>query len=617
MLYLETRLPDRVMRWSLPAGEYVVGRSPHCDIVIPHDAVSRRHARLRISNGSLVCEDLGSRHGLWIGHDRKEWVELRAPAEFWIAHLAAAVRRGISVDDPGIDLGSSSTSSTASDAGGRIESAFRGRTLSAAAATDLNMRDLERVLEILRSAGSGAALSARWLELATRAAGAAGGMLLDLGAAGTANAPTVIASWGELPSALLAALGDDAQAFPLLSIPVSVAGDPHRGRVVLHPVPNPEMVSPIVELLAHLSGRAQEPLQPAPGGDALRERAGGGGATAAIPACGDERDGPLDDPTEFMAFSERSSRLLEEVDGLANTSLPVFVCGESGTGKELIARRLHALSERADGRFVAINCAALPAELLEAELFGIGKGVATGVSEREGWLVRASGGTLFLDEVGDLPEPLQPKLLRALENGHVYSVGSREPTPIDVRLISASHKDLRQKALDGSFRVDLLFRLAGATVRVPPLRERREEILPLAQRFVCRSARSHGRRVSGVDVDAAKLLAGYDWPGNVRELAFAMDRAVALADGPVIHAGLLPEEIRPGAGESIGTALVALDEDWRTARRAFDRIYFEHLLRKTGGNVSEISRRAGLSRSSLYRQLDQLGLKDDDQAPSP
>jgi DNA-binding NtrC family response regulator len=599
MLYLETRVEGQVLRWSLTPGDYVLGRSPQCDIVVPHEAVSRRHAAIKVIDGTLVCEDLGSRHGLWVGSNRMESLELQAPAEFSIANLRAAVRRGITVDDAAPPSPADRSEPLASDASDQLAQAFRARSAAVRSRFDLSMSDLESVLAVLRGQGPRSALPERWLELVVRAAGARGGMLL----APQGKTVTVLASWGELPQKVLGGRCETEDA--LLAIPVSIGEQAEAGRVVLHPPPPRERLTPVVELLAQLAGAA---------------------CVSAAGGPGDERDPSRPDQereslstrkalsssiedTEFVAFSESSCRLLDEVDGLAAASLPVFICGESGTGKELIARRVHARSARSDGPFVAINCAALPADLLEAELFGIGKGVATGVSERIGWLARASGGTLFLDEVGDLPDSLQPKLLRALENGHVFEVGSREPTPIDVRIVSASHMDLRQQAMQGGFRTDLLFRLAGATLHIPPLRDRPEEILPLVQRFVSWSSRRHGRRMCGIDLDAARLLAGYDWPGNVRELSFTVDRAVALADGPVIHVGLLPEEIASSADTKLGHTLVALDEDWRTARRSFDRLYFDNLMRKSDGNISEVSRKAGLSRSSLYRQLQQLGLK--------
>jgi DNA-binding NtrC family response regulator len=304
--------------------------------------------------------------------------------------------------------------------------------------------------------------------------------------------------------------------------------------------------------------------------------------------------------------------LVRQVDRLARTDLPVFLHGESGTGKELLARRLHERSARSQGPFVVINCAALPHDLLEAELFGIETGVATGVSAREGKFALASGGTLFLDEVGDLPDGLQPKLLRALESGEIAPLGAPTPFAVDVRIVAASHQDLEAKIRRGEYRRDLLYRLAGAIIRVPPLRERPEEILPMARHFAVELSRSRGVPFEGLSMPAAQAMLGYSWPGNVRELRHAVARSVALSDGPVLGPEVLPEEVDATTDESAGQVFLGLGKPLKRARRDFERLYLEALIDRCGGNLTEASRRAGMSRSSLYRKLEELGLKDGD-----
>jgi DNA-binding NtrC family response regulator len=213
------------------------------------------------------------------------------------------------------------------------------------------------------------------------------------------------------------------------------------------------------------------------------------------------------------------------VQRAATSDATVLLLGESGTGKELLARALHQLSARAKGPFVAINCAAIPADLLEAEMFGIGKGIATGVVERRGKFQMAEGGTLLLDEIGDMPHELQAKLLRALQEKEVQPVGGA-PVPVDIRVIAATNSDLHRRMEEGRFRRDLYFRVAGFALRVPPLRERREDIPALVESFMRAFARETGKGLRGITVKALRALIEYDWPGNVRELQLEVRRLV-------------------------------------------------------------------------------------------
>jgi transcriptional regulator with PAS, ATPase and Fis domain len=289
--------------------------------------------------------------------------------------------------------------------------------------------------------------------------------------------------------------------------------------------------------------------------------------------------------------------------------MPVLLLGASGTGKELLARVLHDESLRADGEYVAINCSAIPAELLEAELFGIERGVATGVDARTGRFGQASGGTLFLDEIGDLPMSLQPKLLRALETSEVLPVGATHAVPIDVRVISATNQDLPQRVRDGSFREDLFYRLAGMRIEIPALADRREDILPLARQFARESAEKRDRRFLGFDPKFVHALLGYDWPGNVRELRHAIEGAVALSDGPTLQHHTLPPELRSGADEAAGEVILSTRADWRSARTAFTRWYFSKLIDDHDANMTEIAKHARVGRATLYRIVSKLGLR--------
>lgn len=604
MLYLEVHVEGRVLRWALAPGDYVLGRGPDCDIVVPWPSVSRRHARLRVVDGSAVfCKDLGSRHGLLADGQRAEELELEPQQEFQLGEIRAVVRKGITVDGMPLDLGSvhglaSDKEATLAEAGPRLAEQVR----NLATGWRPTPSTLAAVVRALREGEGSARLSEHWLRLAAEGSGAHAAALVHR--PGEHN--VLLASVGLSDPDILAADGPPVTDTCTIMVPAGPASGsaPGRARVVLTGVRDGAAITPAVELFALLAGWCARigPDSPAIA-PAFQTTEPPKGCTPKA-----ERDVSTD--REFIALSDMSLNLLAEIDGLAGVSLPVFLHGESGVGKELLARRIHAMSARRDGPFVAINCAALPSELLEAELFGIVRGVATGVDGRPGWMVRATDGTFFLDEVGDLPERLQPKLLRALESHQIFPVGSRDPVDVDIRLISASHRPLRELCDEGRFRSDLLYRLAGATVRVPPLRERPDEILPLAQRFIEESSRRQSRHIHGIGIDAARLLIGYPWPGNVRELKHVIERAVALCDGPVVHAQLLPDEITGASDETLGQALLGLSGDLRSARTAFDRLYFTHLLRRHGGNMSEVARIAGLSRSSLYRQLESLGLRE-------
>ena len=393
-----------------------------------------------------------------------------------------------------------------------------------------------------------------------------------------------------------------AGALTLLCAPVRSAGET-VGFILLFPAPHGG-TPPGLGLLAEavLAESAAPTAGGRSGAGASARFQGGAGGTAG--------KGPFQSTAAgFLTASEPGQRLLQEVDRLAVSGLPVMLVGESGTGKELLAHRIHRRSQRAGGPFVPLNCSAFPKDLVEAELFGIYRGVATGVAERVGRFQQASGGTLFLDEVGDLPFPLQPKILRALESGEILPVGGPEYVKVDVRVLSATHLDLRQAIRENLFRQDLLFRLAGAEILVPPLRARPEDILPLARHFAREAAAGLGSRFLGMDLEAAALLLGYTWPGNVRELRHVVARAVALSDGPILQEALLPPEIRRESDRALGDALLSLREDYRTASEAYARLYFTHLLARHGGNLSEAARKAGIGRTTLYTRLQELGLR--------
>jgi DNA-binding NtrC family response regulator len=321
----------------------------------------------------------------------------------------------------------------------------------------------------------------------------------------------------------------------------------------------------------------------------------------------------------------------------AKSGIPVLITGESGVGKEVIARALHGASDRSGKPFVAVNCGALPANLIESILFGHEKGAFTGAHDKHlGKFQEANGGTLFLDEIGELPLDMQVKLLRALQEGEVDPVGAKRSVKVDVRIVSATNRDPAQQVKEGAFREDLFYRLNVFPIEAPALRDRREDIPALTDHFIARFNAEEGRRVTGCAPETLALLTAFDWPGNVRQLENAVYRAIVLADAPFLQphdfpaisgmaAPLLPSvgevDRRPG-GETEGTpasAVVAAPDspirilDDRGHLRTLEEIerdLIQHAIEVYAGHMSEIARRLGIGRSTLYRKVREQGLED-------
>ena len=316
------------------------------------------------------------------------------------------------------------------------------------------------------------------------------------------------------------------------------------------------------------------------------------------------------------AAMQEAHRLLEQA---ARLDITVLLTGETGTGKELAARAVHLNSARREKPFVAVNCGALPAELVESELFGHGKGAFTGAAQaKAGLFEEAHGGTLFLDEVGELPLNAQVKLLRVLQEREIRRVGETRPVQVDVRVVAATHRDLRAAAAQGRFREDLFYRLNVFPVQLPPLRERKEDIPLLAAHLLDKHCAAMGRTLEGMSPEALRTLVGYPWPGNVRELENALMRAVAVATGPGVTERDLPPEVRerqegslPGGAAKHLPYRDALD----LARDRFSREYLTALLRDFEGNVTRAAEHAGIERESLHRLLKRYSIRSDDFKP--
>lgn len=344
--------------------------------------------------------------------------------------------------------------------------------------------------------------------------------------------------------------------------------------------------------------------------------------------------------------------VLHAAEKAAGSAIPVLIEGESGTGKELIARAIHGSGPRRAQSFVAVNCGAMPENLVESILFGHEKGAFTGATEKHnGKFVEANGGTLFLDEVGELPPPAQVKLLRALQEGEIEPVGGRKSVKVDVRIVSATHRDLLADVKSGRFREDLFYRLHVFPVLIPPLRQRLEDIPELTRHFLARSAAEEGKRMRGVDAQALALLSSYRWPGNVRQLENAIFRAVVLAEGDEIGVNEFPQIATQHGGDTApappsmekwierSPAMAATwpgsnENNGMSARNAAALTMASPTLRLTDphGDVrpledverevirfaiahydqqmSEVARKLKIGRSTLYRKLEGLGLSE-------
>jgi DNA-binding NtrC family response regulator len=298
----------------------------------------------------------------------------------------------------------------------------------------------------------------------------------------------------------------------------------------------------------------------------------------------------------IVGASRATERVVNIVRRVAPTDVTVLITGATGTGKEVVARAIHGESQRAGGQFVSINCAALPASLIEAELFGVVRGAYTGADrDRPGLFQTARGGTLFLDEIGELAAEVQPKLLRALAEREVRRVGATKDEPVDVRIVAATCRALDSAVDKGGFREDLYYRLAVVTIDLVPLRDRVEEILPLAEHFLARVNARSARTVAGFSTAAAERLRHHDWPGNARELENAVERAVALCPGDLIE----PEHLFDKSAPARTLLDAAADGEWSIAE--LEREYAERILRRVGGNKRRAAAILGVDRRTLQR----------------
>jgi DNA-binding NtrC family response regulator len=510
MLRLALRYKEQIQYFPLPDRDVQLGAAAENDLVASFPGISRHHAKLRPEGAGVLVTDLGSTNGLVRDGRRLDEVLLTPGKAVRLGHAVLALEDLSSSD---AETGLRFQTPAGHEAAGSLatETAALFRTAGASPAAALRfVRELEHT--------GGANLDEK-LGHARRALGARSLLIFDLRNPGD---PTVVACEGPLPSESelddLAAMEFDTTGKPLL---VVASGGL---RLIALVKGNPEPWQQ--DFFAYLAER----LLP--------------GVSAASPEDFPHPDEGLRVPRGMVVGTSAAMQdLLAQVKATARSDLSILLLGETGTGKELFARLIHDSSPRVKGPFIALNCAAIPAELLEYELFGIGSRVATGVDPREGFFVQAHGGTLFLDEIGDMPERLQAKLLRALQEREVLPLGSSEPRKVDVRIVAASNRHLDRLVKEGLFRADLYYRLRGLELRLPPLRERRDDLPALLFAFASRSAARYGKRVHGVSRRALSALLAHDWPGNVRELEATIERAVLLCpDGGTLqreHVGSL------------------------------------------------------------------------------
>ena len=309
-----------------------------------------------------------------------------------------------------------------------------------------------------------------------------------------------------------------------------------------------------------------------------------------------------------MVFSSKAMcDVARQVERIKDSDSTVLVTGESGTGKELIARAIHRVSRRSEGEFIPFNCSAVPAELIESMLFGHRKGTFTGaLADHVGLIRSAENGTLFLDEIGDLPLALQPKLLRFLQEGEVHTLGETAPRKVNVRVIAATHKNLEQLVSEKLFREDLYYRIATLTLKVPPLRERREDVSTLISHFISHFARKNERSISGITFEAIQILEAYSWPGNIRELAAEMERLVLYADD---DGYIRPENISPRICPNGETSNALQGERLDDLLENYERRVITEALKRHDCNVARASEALGLgSRQTLYKKLKRLAI---------
>jgi len=571
---LVLQLDDRVLRLPLGEGDLCLGSAEECDVRVPHYTVSRRHALLHVAPDRVGLTDLQSSNGTTVDGARVEGrtdLETGRPLSFGSVEgvlervaaeeLESAVRVGAAPgsrpDAPAAHRPSKGASTTFSL--GSLKT-FTVRHLP-----DLLARALDGADERALAPVVGAALFDCLPCSAAEIVGPRGAVLFRAGEAPPERAP----DWHEVPMP-----GGDLTLRVAFLSASQVAG-----------------YGSLVDTAARVLALARR------GGAA----AGPGARRSDLPWQIVRRAPSPPDPPSVVP---EVRAIYADAVRVAPGDISVLVCGVSGTGKEVLARFLHAASGRSAKEFVALNCAALPRDLLEAELFGVEEGAATGVNARAGKFELAHGGTLFLDEIGDMALETQAKILRALQEGEVYRVGGRSPRPARARVISATNRDVDTLLAEGALRTDLYHRIADWRVELPPLCRRRADIPNLAAHFLDREVRRRSLGSVGISRAAMDALSAYDWPGNIRQLEREMARiALFLEEGELVETGHLRESLRRSASERSSPC------NLKQAVEAVERREIRRALDQCAGDTQAAADLLGIGRSTLYRKMAALGLE--------
>jgi transcriptional regulator with AAA-type ATPase domain len=593
---------DRGQRFVhvLVPGENLVGSSAAAAVALPYTGVSRRHAVVEWDGSRLTVRDLGSRNGTFVNRARIENAIASSNDEIGFGPVTLRVD-AVDAGDLELALRFEPASPGGGERGRGDETLVVAQAVAEPAAEVAQLHWVEEVQEALAPPRprfhEALAIVAAQLE-------ATGAALGEWSGTGT---PRLLATAGDLGIHM-----EHPGLFDFFRRVLSATREGRGWRTGRLPEEPGHfccgLAGPDAELLACVlrGPRASDELCAATSRIFLRLL----DATADRVATGAPRrvgspPGTLAIPLEFLrCVSAPMQRVYAQLERVRAASFPVLVLGETGTGKEHLVRLLHDASPRSAGPFVAVNCAAIPTDLIEAELFGVGRGVATGVQERSGRFVQAQGGTLFLDEIGELPLPLQAKLLRVLERREVSPVGA-PPVRIDARIVAATNVDLEGRVAAGGFRRDLYHRIAGFVVEVPALRQRREDIGPLVELFLGRFSAEARVRVRGITVRAFQTLLDYDWPGNVRELENEIRRlAYVCVDDETIESTLLPERLRTPVPSREDESDLGLER----RLSALEARLLTEALRQTAGEQKAAARLLGISRNGLAGKLKRLGL---------
>lgn len=576
-------------------GESLLGSSPACDLRIPSRSVSRRHVMVRCTADELTVQDLDSTNGTWVNGLRIQEAQVRPGDVLRLGSVQLSVDRVTGADGVLALPAPAPPGRTRA----RDVDAERSSTAAAQPVPQRWIEGLARIAELTRRPHSPDLAAV--LAALRSALGASATVLVRLRAG---SPPAVLGSAGVLPEAPLD-LGGLLRERPNLDRVKAVL---HDGRQLL--------------AAAQVREASGSHLLIAAVGDFAQRATSGRMLEAALHLClalvpdltppPVRVRQPIEDltlPLGVVAGESPAIRALyRELRVLARGDLSVLITGETGVGKEVAARILHLSSRRHHGPFVALNCAAIPAELLEAELFGIERGVATGVEPRPGKVLAANEGVLFLDEVGDLSPAAQAKLLRVLQEREVHPVGASRPRPVDIRVLAATNANLMDRVGEGLFRPDLFHRIAGVTVRVPPLRERQEDIPLLVQHMLQRHAAAAGLAPAGVTEGALRLLCRAPWPGNIRELDNEVQRlALACPSGQPITARLVSPAVA-SAATGHGASITQFSLNLRHRIRALETELVLEALRRAEGNGAHAARLLGLTRQGLSQALKRLGI---------